>query len=60
MVDESKGNKYNISSLMNGTVALSLLTVFNVQSSDVGTYSCHAENIIGIDQSFGILTVNGT
>ena len=31
----------------------------NTQSFDVGTYTCHAENFIGIDKSSGILTING-
>ena len=31
----------------------------SAQSSDVGKYTCHAENIIGTDRSSGILTVNG-
>jgi len=44
---------------MNGTIVISSLTIFNALSPDVGTYTCHAENIIGIDRSSGILTVNG-
>ena len=51
-------SKYNKSNSSNGTVIMSLLTILNVQSSDVGTYTCHAENIVGIDESSGILTVN--
>ena len=50
---------HNISSTVNGIVVESLLTIFNAQSSDVGTYTCHAENFIGTDRSSGILTVNG-
>ena len=52
-------SKYNISNSLHETVVTSSLTISNVQSSDVGTYTCRAENIIGIDQSSGILTVNG-
>jgi len=44
---------------VNGTVVMSSLTITNTQSSDVGTYTCQAENSIGIDRSSGILTVNG-
>ena len=40
-------------------MVVSSLTITNAQSSDVGTYTCHAENIIGSDRSFGILTING-
>ena len=50
---------HNISSIVSGIVVESLLTIFNTQSSDVGTYTCHAENLIGSDRSSGILTVNG-
>ena len=44
---------------MNENVVVSSLTITNAQSSDVGTYTCHAENIIGSDRSSGVLTVNG-
>ena len=40
---------------------LNLLTlrIDNVQSSDVGTYTCNATNVISSDTSSGVLTVNG-
>ena len=44
---------------MFGENILSFLTIINANSSDVGTYSCKAENTIGSDISSGILTVNG-
>ena len=50
---------HNISSTVSGIVVESLLTIFNARSSDVGTYTCHAENFIGTDRSSGILTING-
>ena len=59
LINISDASDYNISDSLNGTVVESLLSIVNVQSSDVGTYICHAENFIGIDRSFGILTVNG-
>ena len=59
MINLSNANKYNVSNTLCETTVTSLLTINNVQSSDVGTYTCQAENIIGIDQSSGILTVNG-
>ena len=37
----------------------STLTTINPVSSDAGTYTCHAENVVGSDNSSGILTVNG-
>ena len=52
-------SKYQISNSINGTMIESFLTIMSVQSSDVGKYTCHAENIVGMDQSSGILTVNG-
>ena len=59
MMITSNSSKYNISNSFDETLVTSLLTIMNIQSSDVGTYTCHAENFIGIDRSFGILTVNG-
>ena len=56
MINSSDENEYNISTSLNGTAVTSILTVVNAQSSDVGTYTCIAENIIGSDQSSGILT----
>ena len=52
------GSKYNVSNTLSETTVTSLLTITNANSSDVGTYTCQAENIVGIDQSSGILTVN--
>ena len=37
----------------------SILRIFNVQSSDVGTYTCNATNVVSSDTSSGVLTVNG-
>ena len=37
----------------------SSLTIINPVSSDSGTYTCHAENVVGNDNSSGILIVNG-
>ena len=59
MINVSDVSKYNISNSSNGTIVTSLLTIVNIQSSDVGTYVCMAENIIGADRSSGILTING-
>ena len=56
MINESK---YNVSNTLRETTVTSLLTITNANSFDVGTYTCQAENIIGIDQSSGVLTVNG-
>ena len=50
--------------LLNTTTNSSTLTIMNVQSSDVGTYTCNATNVgftnvVYTNTSYGILTVNG-
>ena len=53
-------NKYNIMEMeVNTTTINSTLTIINVKSSDVGTYTCNATNVISSDTSSGVLTVNG-
>ena len=60
MVNLSDSSKYNSSSVhLNESIIESTLSIKDANSSDVGTYTCQAENIIGTSQSFGILTVNG-
>ena len=52
-------SKYMIMSRsLNITTTENTLTVYNVTSSDVGTYTCNSSNIIGSVTSSGILTVN--
>ena len=60
MINTSNTSKYNTSDSINGSVITSIFTIVSVQSSDVGTYTCHAENIIGSDNSSMVLTVHGT
>ena len=48
-------NKYRVDISLN----FSILAIFNVESSDVGTYTCNATNVISSDTISGILTVNG-
>ena len=51
-------SKYMIESRsLNITTTENTLTVHNVTSSDVGTYTCNASNFIGSVTSSGILTV---
>ena len=53
-------SKYIIMSRsLNITTTENTLTVYNVTSSDVGTYSCNATNIVGNDSNSGHLQVNG-
>ena len=51
-------SKYMIMSRsLNVTTTENTLTVYNVTSSDVGTYTCNSSNIIGSVISSGVLTV---
>ena len=60
LVDEHNTMKYTISMMsLNTTTNSSTLTIMNVQSSDVGTYTCDATNVVSNDTSSGVLTVNG-
>ena len=59
-VNKSNTMKYTISMMsLNTTTINNTLTIMNVQSSDVGTYTCNATNVISSDTSSGVLTVNG-
>ena len=44
---------------VNITTINSTLTIMSVQSSDVGTYTCNATNVVSSNTSSGVLTVNG-
>ena len=60
MVKLSDSSKYNNSSMyLNESIIESTLNIINAESSDVGTYTCEATNIIGTDNTSGILSVNG-
>ena len=51
-------NKYILQRSLNATMISSTLRVLNLQSSDVGTYTCNATNVVSTDTSSGVLTVN--
>ena len=52
--------KYIISMmLLNTTTINNTLTITSLESSDVGTYTCNATNVVSTDTSSGILIVNG-
>ena len=54
MINVSDTSKYMIMSTpINTTTTENTLTVYNVTSSDVGTYTCNATNTIGSDISHG-------
>ena len=38
---------------------MNTLTIMSVHSSDVGTYTCNATNVVSTDNSSGVLTING-
>ena len=59
MINVSDATKYTVSDTLNETVVISSFTIINTQSSDVGTYTCFAENIIGSDRRSAVLTING-
>ena len=60
MINVSDTSKYRIEARsINITTFEGRLEVFNVTSSDVGTYVCVATNELGSDRSVGVLTVNG-
>ena len=56
----ANGTEYTISEMsVNTTTISSTLTIMSVESSDVGTYTCNATNVVSTDTSSGVLTVNG-
>ena len=56
-VSDNSSKYMIVSRSLNITTTESTLTVHNVTSSDVGTYTCNSSNIIGSITSSGILTV---
>ena len=56
----NESNKYHISTQpLNYTTITNTLTIMNVESSDVGTYTCYATNGESMDMSSAVLSVNG-
>ena len=54
------GATHAISEISVNTTTINItLTIMSVQSSDVGTYTCNATNVVSSDTSSGVLTVNG-
>ena len=56
-VSDNSSTYMIMSRSLNITTTENTLTVYNVTSSDVGTYTCNSSNIIGSVTSSGILTV---
>ena len=57
-VSDNSSKYMIVSRSLNITTTENTLTVYNVTSSDVGTYTCNASNIIGNITSSGIMSVN--
>ena len=57
-VSDNSSKYMIVSRSLNMTTTENTLTVYNVMSSDVGTYTCNASNIFGSVKSSGILMVN--
>ena len=51
--------KYMISRNNSINIISSTLMVQSVESSDAGTYTCKATNVVSTNSSSGVLTVNG-
>ena len=59
-LDESNTGKYMITERQISTTTNSdILNIMGVQSSDVGTYTCNATNVVSSNTSSGVLTVRG-
>ena len=54
LLDDSNTLKYDIFSRSD----FSVLVIISVNSSDVGTYTCNATNVVSSNTSSGVLTVN--
>ena len=58
-LDDSNTAKYTIIERPLPDANKSVLIIMELESSDVGTYTCYATNVISNDTSYGVLTVNG-
>ena len=58
-LDDSNTAKYMITGRLLPNANMSVLNIMSVASSDVGTYTCNATNVVSTDSSFGVLIVNG-
>ena len=56
-VSDNSSKYMIVSRSLNITTTENTLTVYNVTSFDVGTYTCNATNVVGTVTDFGILSV---
>ena len=59
LLDQAKTSKHTFTDRQLETSVQNILRIMNVNSSDVGTYTCNATNVVSTDSSSGVLTVNG-
>ena len=58
-LDQINTSKYIFIDRQHEASVMGMLTIRNVQSTDVGTYTCNATNVVSSDISSAVLTVNG-
>ena len=59
-LNESNTAKYMITERQIPTTTnTDILNIMSVESSDVGTYTCNATNVVSSDTNSGVLIVNG-
>jgi len=58
-VNEANTMKYRITPRVFTNAIENTLLIMSVESSDVGTYTCNATNVVSSDTNYGVLTVNG-
>ena len=57
-LDQINTSKYIFTHRQREASVMGILIIRNVQSSDEGTYTCYATNVISTNISSGVLTVN--
>ena len=58
-LDQINTSKYMFTHRQFETSVINILIIKNVQSSDIGTYTCNAANVVSTDTSSGVLSING-
>ena len=58
-LNESNAAKYTITDRQMPNSNSEILSIMSLESSDVGTYTCNATNVVASNTSSAVLTVNG-